>query len=46
MMALENRDDKDVIVAEMKKPIPSPKLHSVMVKAACTYLIDRFGRFM
>ncbi len=44
MEALSKRDDKEIIIANMNNAVADQKLHSTMVKAACCYLIDRYGR--
>lgn len=42
--ALEKHPEKGCIIEAMNKPVADERLHRVMVKAACSYLLDICGR--
>jgi len=44
--AIEKHPEKQKILVEMAKPVPDEKVHRTMVKAAYSYLLERFGKLV
>lgn len=44
LAAVGKHPESDYIIAEMNKPVPDNRLYKAMIKAACSHLIDCFGR--
>ncbi|XP_047133363.1 uncharacterized protein LOC105849469 [Hydra vulgaris] len=45
MNALKNHPFKNILISEAEKPIMDKKIHRLLVKVACSHLIDCFGKY-